>query len=336
MVNSDMIHYQKLHADHFELSRSLQPGKYSYLLTFDEQQSEEAVIPVNIIQGKGDGQLLLVFAGVHGDEYDGIETLIKLYRKLNPEEINGTLVMIPVANVSSYRHISRVSRVDGENLARMFPGNPEGLYTARLAWYLKEKFIRHADFFLDLHSGSAELSMPPFVGYYDFNDETGRRSKEAAEIFGMEVIWGHQDIPSGRTLSVATELGIPWLYTEAYGGRRVREKEQKKFEEGVYRLMNHLGMVIELANAPESMIRYRLLGNGDTDDSVKMEQEGFFIPSVKLLDHVKIEDEIGTIYDWFGHQIQTLHTKSSGIVVMLRETRFKKKSDSLYKLANIE
>src|SRR5690625_4281458 len=101
----------------FELSQSFQPGKHTYVLTYDERYSQDAVLPVTIIQGKQEGPLLLVLAGVHGDEYDGIQTVIHLSRQLQPEAIQGTLVMIPVANVNAYTHISRTAQIDGANLA---------------------------------------------------------------------------------------------------------------------------------------------------------------------------------------------------------------------------
>jgi predicted deacylase len=330
-----------INIEDFDLDRLEEYGsKQTYQLKFDRGLRNEGIIPVNLIKGEEKGKTLVVFAGVHGDEYEGIQTIIQIYRHLLPTEIHGTLVMIPVANVSAYYAGTRTSKVDGKNLARSFPGNPEGEYTSRLAWYLQKTFISKADFLLDLHSGGTHYAMPPMVGYYyDSDSEIGRKSKAAAIAFGMEVIWGHDNVGLGRTISSAMDYSVPWLYTEGYGGKRIKREEQRLYEHGVYRLLKHMDMLLNVdkyISGPQKNIVHRVMGDGNLDKAVTAETDGFFIPKVKLLDKINSRDTIGILYNWYGEQLQVVKTNQSGIVMMLREIPYTNKGDGLYAVAYIE
>lgn len=335
----------------FELG-TVQPGsKTSVTLTFDDDNGLFTTLPVHVIRSVSPGPTLLVIAAVHGDEYEGVHTAIRLIRDLQPAHIRGTVVVIPVVNMLAYDGITRSTPEDGCNLARVFPGDPKGTITQRLAYHLRERFIRHADFLLDLHSGGTNYTVPELVGYYQ-NDasEVGRRSRAAAEAFGMEVLWAHAEVNPGRTVTSATELGVPWLYTEAFGGLRIREEEELHYREGAYRLMRHLGMLPDDAGSsgaipddlrealagPQRPIKWRIAGDGNFDFSVESEVEGFFIPEAKLLDTVAEGDRIGAIYDWDGTEKQAVTACGDGVVIMLTGTPRVGKNHFLYMLTRTE
>src|SRR3954470_21905787 len=83
-------------------------------------------LPFGIIEGAQDGPCLLVTAGVHGSEFCSIEAALRLL-KLPPEEIRGTLLVLPILNVQGFRKRSiYVVPEDGKNLNRVFPGHVDG------------------------------------------------------------------------------------------------------------------------------------------------------------------------------------------------------------------
>ena len=308
---------------------SVNPGQVKdVMLTFpcEERVGE---IPLHIVKGEEQGPTLLILAAVHGDEYDGVRTVIELIHALQPQHIRGTVLMVPVVNLPAYEEISRITPLDGKNLARAFPGSPEGSYTERLAYYLDQYILAKADFLLDLHSGAMEFSIPVLVGYYhNEEDELGRRSRAAAEAFGMETIWAHPQVGPGRTVSAAMQRGIPWLYTEASGGRRIKRAEQEQYRRGAYRLMHHLGMLLgpeAWLLEPAPAIKRRLNGDGNFDASLLASIEGFFIPAVDLLQIVEEGDNVGSIYNIFGEELEKLGAPSFGIVVGLAEMPYVKK-----------
>ncbi|GGD56450.1 succinylglutamate desuccinylase/aspartoacylase family protein [Paenibacillus nasutitermitis] len=310
-------------------------------LTYEEAEGSVAEIPLYLIKGADAGPVLLMLAAIHGDEYEGVQTIIELGRMLSPADIRGTLLMVPIANAYAYRTADRLTPEDGRNLAREFPGKREGTVTERLAWHLGKGLIKKADFLLDMHSGGTYYEVPEFVGYYD-NDgcETGRRSSAAAEAFGFQVLWGHDQVSPGRTVSYAGDCGIPWLYTEAFGGRRVKRDEQHRLRQGALRLMGHLGMLVSPSQwIPEETkpeIRYRLTGNGDFDGSVTAEEEGFFIPSVALLQNVRQGDEIGIVYNGFGEILRSYRAVCDGVIVGLAGAPVLKRGSLVYLIALLQ
>jgi predicted deacylase len=107
-------------------------------------------IPVLLINGRKPGKTLLAMAGVHGDEFAGIRAIHQTCRQLDPEEMSGRLLAVPVANLPAFWASTRNTPIDGLNLARIFPGKKEGSVTEQIAYYLSEKIIARADFLIDL------------------------------------------------------------------------------------------------------------------------------------------------------------------------------------------
>ena len=127
-------------------------------------------IPITIIKGSQDeGPTLLVLAGVHGSEYTPIVCTQRLARDLDPTKIQrGAVILIHMANMPSYLERSiYVSPIDGKNLNRVFPGNPNGTMTERIADFLVEQVYPLADAILDMHSGDANEQLgPSYTAYY--------------------------------------------------------------------------------------------------------------------------------------------------------------------------
>ncbi len=93
--------------------------------------------------------MALVTAGVHGDEYEGPVAIAKLAAGFAAADVRGTIVLIPVVNPSAFRSATRITPEDGLNLARTFPGTPNGTLTERLASVVFDEFAIPADFLID-------------------------------------------------------------------------------------------------------------------------------------------------------------------------------------------
>ncbi|MBD2848657.1 succinylglutamate desuccinylase/aspartoacylase family protein [Paenibacillus sp. IB182496] len=305
-----------------------------------ERGEGNGYVPVHVVRGVQDGPCLLVLAAVHGDEYEGVQTVIELSAAVQPKELCGTLLLVPVANVDAYRSGTRCSAADGGNLARAFPGSPDGSYTERLAWHLQQALIRRCDFLLDLHSAGTHYAMPLMTGF-DAREgaDSAVRSRDAALCFGVPVAWAHDTVSPGRTVSMASELGIPWIYVEGFGGRRIRKDEQRLYTEGAWRLMAHLGMLaapeLRLAGEPQP-VELILTGDGNLDGADLAACDGFFVPAADLLDELREGDLVGTIVDWRGAVLQTVRADGSGVVMLLRQTPVVSRGDALYTLARKE
>jgi predicted deacylase len=58
--------------------------------------------PVAVIRGPKPGPTLALVAGAHGTEYASIIALEKLIQELNPADISGTVIIVPLVNIASF------------------------------------------------------------------------------------------------------------------------------------------------------------------------------------------------------------------------------------------
>ncbi len=274
-------------------------------------------LPLLTATGAEPGPTLVVLAGVHGDEYEGVEAIHRIAAKASPTDLRGTLLMVPVCNVAAYATATRNSPVDSLNLARVFPGSESGTLTQQIAHWLTVNLFSAADFLIDLHSAGVVGDIPTLAGYVHSNDSVGRRSLAAARFFGAPVLWGHPPpVPPGRTLSAALDLGVPCLYTEAPGAGRARPQDVDCFTRGVLNVMRHLDMLEE---EPESSPPpLHLLGDGNMDEVMSAPAPGYFRARVELLEEVQAGQLVGTIHDPLGDSLAELHAEKDGIVIMRR------------------
>ena len=274
-------------------------------------------LPLLYVTGASAGATLVVTAGVHGNEYEGVEAIPRIFEQVEPDALHGALVMVPVCNMPAYEAGTRNSPIDGLNLARVFPGAPHDTITQRIAYWLTHKLIKHADFFIDLHSASAETNIPTMIGYLHSENEFGRRARAAAHAFGAPVMWGHPPpVTEGRSISAATEYGVPWLYTESPGGGRAGSDDVACYINGVLNVMKHLDMIPGEPH-PQSTTHY-LVGDGNLDVVISASAAGSFRPHVALLDEVLEGQRLGIIEDFFGRVVGEVNADRDGVVIFLR------------------
>lgn len=98
----------------------------------------------------------LITAGIHGDEGPwGAWAIRKLLDQVPIEELRGTLRVIPVANPLAMETDSRNALLDTLDLNRVFPGDPNGSHTERLAAAIVSNAVEGADVVIDLHGGGS-------------------------------------------------------------------------------------------------------------------------------------------------------------------------------------
>ena len=280
-----------------------------------------------LARGAHPGKTLVTTAAVHGDEYEGTRAIFEVFDELDPASMSGDWLAVPAANPAAFWNGTRLNPADSGNLARAFPGRADGSSTGQIAWHLGHDIIALADLYLDLHSGGVGWSMPSMAGY----DASDARSLAAARAFGAEIVWGHPEIPPGRTVSFAKSRGIPFVYTEARGGGRIHADDLRMMKRGIRNLLCHLGI---LPGPPEiSTLRLHLFGEGNIHHGINSPGRGFFIADVKLLDEVRAGDRLGRLLDLHGLVIAEFHAPSSGIAGLVREFPTVEKDDPLFLIA---
>jgi predicted deacylase len=284
-----------------------------------EHRDGDALIRVHRLSGAEPGPTLAVLGGVHGDEINGTLGASEVLRRLDAVD-RGTIIVVPVANEAAQRAFRRETPQDGLNLARSFPGSPDGSLTPRVAALLTAHVIDVADALVDLHTSSLEVDMPWFAGCVDDATPLGSRSRALAEAFGAPLLWTHSGVGPGRSLSVAREREIPAMYVESPRGGIADAAVVDAYARGCLRVAAHLGLIPGDSAAPAVPPGRRVHGDGDTDDFTASSVAGFFVATVDLLDTVLEKSVVGHVVDALGNVLQLVEAPSSGLIVTLRRT----------------
>ncbi len=286
-------------------------------LQFD---GETLSMPVLTARGRKDGPTLVVTAGVHGDEYEGMEAIYRTYEALDPDRLAGTFVAVPIVTLTAFWLGIRCNPVDSLNMARVFPGSAGGSFSQRLARAVLLRVLRHADFYIDLHSSGRNYHMLTLCGYSMLGEQAAV-AREAALAFGAPVVWAHPNTSPGRTLSATLELGIPSLYTEAYGAGHVRPEDVDCYTQGLANLLKFLDMtVLEGAGLPAGYKPWLLGGPGDMDVAIKCRQGGLFFAALEIGARVRRGDLLGIIRSLEGRVVEEITAPAEGVLMLVRAT----------------
>lgn len=290
---------------------------------------------VRTIQGRTRGPRLALLGGVHGDEFEGVIAARRVADLLHDIPFNGSLVYAAPAHPAAWRESCRESPLDGKNLARVFPGDPQGSPTEQIAAHLTAELITGSDLVIDLHSAGKGFDMPLLAGYHSAGP-LAEAAGAAASAFGAPFLWQHPGLSVGRSLSAAAALGIPSFYVETRGGGGLRRHDVNAYVTGVQRTMAHLGMIdpddITLPPVgPSTVVR----GDGNTDEGMTSAADGYFVSSSHVGEAVDVGAEIGLVIDDRGATVATVTAQQRGIVMLLRRTAPVTLGDTLAIVAEI-
>ena len=291
-------------------------------------------IPVLAVRGTRPGKTLVTTAGVHGDEYEGMEAIHRTFESLDPSSMAGTFVAIPVVTIPAYWMACRVNPLDARNMARVFPGSTDGSASERLAARLLDRVLRHASLYIDLHSAGRGSHWVTLCGFSNHGSQA-ETARAAARCFGAPVIWEHPHDPQagGRTLSATNDLCIPSLYTEARGGGHARPEDVDCYTRGLANLLRFLKIVeLPAAGLPIGYEPVELCGPGNTDKALNATKAGLVWPQVKPGDRIRAGQKIAYLRDLEGKIIEEIISPQDAFVVGVRATPRVFAGDNLFVL----
>ncbi|MEP6809265.1 MAG: succinylglutamate desuccinylase/aspartoacylase family protein, partial [Chthoniobacterales bacterium] len=260
---------------------------------------------------------LFVGAGVHGGEYPAIEAVIRLGRTLDPKNLAGTVILMPVLNLPAFRSRSMfVCPVDNVNPNRVFPGDPEGSYSEQMTHALIHEFVAHADAYLDLHGGDIPEALAPFSICRGGEAEVDVKALELALAVGLPYVLAVkrpiQAAKGSSSYVAAAACGVPAVLLEAGGVGQLQEEAVEVLIAGVQRALAHLG-IAATSTVPASA-RPAILTSFDW---VYAEQAGMFYPQVEAGDLLEEGQVIGRVGSLFGEILETVTAPVAGRVLFL-------------------
>jgi N-alpha-acetyl-L-2,4-diaminobutyrate deacetylase len=270
----------------------------------------ELSIPVNVIAGRSPRPVVVVVAGVHGDESEGPAALTTIWNSLEPEVVTGTLIVVPVLNLPAFRLGQRRGPDDGVDLNRIFPGNPDGTTTSRIAHAFMQCVARGADFILSMHGWSVGYGLTPYVEYPLLTSVTSA-SHQAALHFGLPFV-NPLDAGPGRLLTEVSSLGIPIIEVEIGGGGISLDSQRALYERGILLLLRHLGVTggpCEDLQPATYVERLECFAS----------REGILRPCVAPGDVIRGGQPLARIYDLSLTCRETICSPGDGLVGILRQ-----------------
>ena len=294
-------------------------------------------IPIPIVRiQNGAGPSVVMQAGNHGDEWEGQVALGNLIRVLDPQHIKGRLVILPSANFPAAMAGTRTSPIDDGNLNRSFPGNPDGTITQQIAHWIEHMLLPGCDYSFDFHSGGSSLAyIPSALAPRHPDGVVMKKTVELLKAFGAPVSYiGSAPQGGGKAFSSASHRqGAIAMGTELGGGGMLTPATLAVAENGIRRVLAHIGMLHGLPIPPPASTRLTEVG-GD-DYYVYASDGGLFEPLVELGTEVKAGQPAARVH--FHHtpwrEPETLPFKRDGLVLCKRVPARCERGDCLFHLA---
>lgn len=257
------------------------------------------LIPIIVIKN-GTGPTIYFNGGSHGGEYEGPVCLLKLARELQPEQIQGRVIIIPALNLPAVKKGERLSPIDHKDMNRVFPGKSDGTISEVIAHYVHDFILPLCDVVIDLHSGGYSLELMPFISMHYLDNETQRQDTLAAlRTFQAPISLISREFTGEGLLDYAVEaMGKVFLWTELGGGARVSASSVKIAEIGVRNILKHFKLIDGeiIARETKGLQASRFMEAPDAENYHRVTVTGIYEPFYELDYEVTVGEAIGQVH----------------------------------------
>lgn len=261
-------------------------------------------VPVVVVRGIEKGPTLGITAALHGNELNGISTIFKLIEEVDPSQLSGNLVLVPISNVPGYL-MNRRYFSDNVDLNRIMPGKPEGVTSQLYAHYFVTKIVSKFNYLLDLHTASHGRVNSLYIRA-DLENEACRT---LAYLQNPQIIVKKFD-EDGTLRNWANDNNIPAITIEIGNSNAFQHSLIDETLDGILNTMKQLEMI---AGEVVDMV---------TDATIC--EHSYWIYSTRggivdvlpsLTDEVQEGQVIARVYDVFGSVKEEIKSDRSGIVI---------------------
>ena len=277
-------------------------------------------VPIIVSRGLKDGPVLLLMAGLHGDEINSVDVIRHIIKlKINQVDA-GTVICVPILNVFGFINFSR-EVPDGKDVNRSFPGLLKGSLASQIAYHLTNTILPVCDYAIDFHTGgNSRFNTPQVRATLD-----NQSCKDLADAFNAPFTL-HSNIISKSLRETAIKKGKTIIVYE--GGESLRfSKEAKNVAvTGIKKTLNYLNMRSFIEEKIESKTFYK-------SSWFRAPTSGFFHPILKLGEKVEISQRFGTISGPFGDYQDNCIASKSGYIITLNFNPMVNRGDAIIQIA---
>lgn len=275
-------------------------------------------VPLIIERSKNPGPIVLLMAGIHGDETNGVGIIREIINLKINKPTNGTIICLPVFNIFGYLMQTR-EFPDGRDLNRVFPGSSKGSLASQFAYQFIKEVAPYVDYVIDYHTGGDQRENVPQIRC-NKNDNKGL---ELAKVFNPPVIMYSNNIVKSLRETLY-KMGKTVLLFE---GGKTKELDTDVIKEGVNGTKNvliHLGLISGVITKRPQLIYVK------KSKWLRALHSGMLKVMVKNGSYVKKKEVLGVIQDPFGEFKKRVYAPHNGYVFCINKTPIVNKGDALF------
>jgi uncharacterized protein len=305
----------------FILGKEVQPGQSVELsMNVAKLHTHTPIqVPVFVERAEKDGPVLLLMAGMHGDEINGMEIIRRVIRKKWNKPLSGTIICLPVFNIFGYLSVTR-ELPDGRDLNRCFPGSKNGSLASQFAYQFMKEIAPHVDVMIDFHTGAAQRSNIPQIRCL-ISDPV---SMELAQVFNPPFIV-HSNYISKSVREAMNKIQKNILLFEGGKANSIDENIVEEGLAGIQRVLNHLHMK---AFKTESTERKPIVI--ESSKWLRSPQSGVFQTQISNGQLVHEGTVLGFVSDPYGGVERKIKAHMDGYVICVNEAPLVNKGDALF------
>ncbi|WP_299259490.1 succinylglutamate desuccinylase/aspartoacylase family protein [uncultured Aquimarina sp.] len=288
--------------------------------------STKVEIPIIIERSKKPGPTILITAGIHGDEINGVEVVRQIIAKKINKPAKGTIVCIPVLNVFGFLSMNRFFP-DGRDLNRVFPGTKSGSLASRFAYQFVNEILPVADFCLDFHTGGASRFNAPHIRV----DSKNEKLLEFAKIFNAPFTMFSKNL-DGSYRATCAKKEIDILLFEGGKSQNSNRDIAREGVHGTMRILDHLDMLHPSFTIPEIKTETIFIKKSSW---LRAKYSGLLHIKIPYGKHVEKGEHLATITDPYGKMRHVVKATNEGYIINVNEAPIVYKGDAIFHITTV-
>nr|WP_321232597.1 succinylglutamate desuccinylase/aspartoacylase family protein [uncultured Psychroserpens sp.] len=281
-------------------------------------------VPVIIERSKKPGPTVLITAGIHGDEVNGVEIVRQIIAKGINKPKKGTIICVPVINVFGFIQMDR-EFPDGRDLNRVFPGTKGGSLASRVAFRLVTEILPHADLIMDFHTGGADRFNSAQIRII----KGEKKLKELAKVFGAPFVLYSKNLNKSFR-NTCYKLGIPVLLFEGGKSFNIDNTITNTGVNGAKRVLHHLEMLNSKFKVSQPKKSCVFISESKW---IRANHSGMFKSTVVINSKVDKGDVIGHITDPYGSFNHFVKAPNDGYIFNINESPIIYQGDAIFHIS---
>lgn len=276
---------------------------------------QERQMPIIVVHGANEGPVLWINGGTHGDEPEGALSIFRLLDQIDPTNLSGTLVAVPVMNVAAFQAGQRGDPLDtfSHDMNRNYPGKPDGYPTDRVAAAHWAAMKDSCDLQIAVHSGGEHSYLAHMIFAAD-----NPASLELAAAMGpnWDLVF-RSGTGTGNPSSMIASLGKGGITVELGGNCRTLTDDfhtvARDLADGYLNVMRHYKMI-------DGQPKYASSWRQGYQIALLAPKTGIFVGSEGLPFETSLAEGtiLGSIYNLYGDVIAEVKAPKDGVVFGLR------------------